>query len=337
MSRLSTRYWLQNKPLSFQLWLQLSLFGGAVTLAVFFCHAFILFPEIRLYPYRLRGLFYLLLMVLTVNIFLAKTAARCITEPFERLAGTLAKVRGKNWNEKIVQVDRRDEVGCIINTLSQIQRNVVELNEDEELFYQSVSHGLKTPIMVIQNCCAAYHDGIYGDEAIDIIMKESVSLESSIKKLLYVSSFDHMLGKRSDFTSVCLWDCIQDCQARFLGNERGIRILTHVPERSSVTGNAATLQTVFDNIVENGLRYAASYIHIWYKDEGDACQLIFENDGQPIPQATMNVLFEKFYKGADGNFGLGLYIARKIVLFHGGDIWADNWEQGVRFHVLLKK
>lgn len=62
-----------------------------------------------------------------------------------------------------------------------------------------------------------------------------------------------------------------------------------------------------------------------------------ENDGAPIPQPTLNVLFQKFYKGADGNFGLGLYIAKKIVQFHKGDIWASNWAGGVRFQLLLRR
>ena len=50
----------------------------------------------------------------------------------------------------------------------------------------------------------------------------------------------------------------------------------------------------------------------------------------------MDRLFEKFFKGSDGNFGLGLYIAKKIVTFHRGEIWAENHPQGVRFRVLLK-
>lgn len=101
-------------------------------------------------------------LLLIANLFAAKLAARRITEPLERLAGNLERIKGKNWSEPVLQVARRDEIGTLVNTLSQIQRNVVELNEDEEFFYQSVSHGLKTPIMVIQNCCAAYQDGIYG-------------------------------------------------------------------------------------------------------------------------------------------------------------------------------
>ena len=86
-----------------------------------------------------------------------------------------------------------------------------KLNEDES-FLSGVSHGLKTPIMVIQNCCAAYQDGIYGSEAIDIIMKESLAVEAGIRKLLYVSSFDHMLGKQSDFRPVELRGLMEECR-----------------------------------------------------------------------------------------------------------------------------
>ena len=210
-------------------------------------------------------------------------------------------------------------------------------NEDEEFFYQSVSHGLKTPIMVIQNCCAAYQDGIYGGEAIDIIMQESQVLESGIKAMLYVSSFDHILGRQSEFQQLSLQTLAAECCKRFQSNDRGIHLLTEVPEDCVVPGNAAALQTVLDNLVENAVRYAKSYIHIGARDEKDGYLLTVENDGSQIPPAVMNTLFDKFYRGKGGNFGLGLYIARKIVLFHGGDIWAANWEGGVRFHVLLKK
>ncbi len=337
MSRFSGRSWLQDRPLAVQLWAVLSLWTLLAAGAGLIYARIFLVPGLTLDPEQGRGLLSLLLMLLIANLFIAKLAAQRVAEPFELLAGNLARIRGKNWEEKIVQVRRKDEIGQIINTLSQIQRNVVEINEDEELFYQTVSHGLKTPIMVIQNCCAAYYDGIYGDEAIDIIMKESLSLEKSVRKLLYVSSFDHMLGHRADFRPVRLAELSAECCKRFLGNEKGIRLTAAVPEDFVVQGNAASLQTVFDNIVENALRYAVSYIRIWAEADPAGYLISFENDGRQIPRQVMDLLFEKFFKGADGNFGLGLYIARKIVTFHRGEIWAENHPQGVRFRVLLKQ
>mgnify|MGYP000700721392 FL=1 len=152
------------------------------------------------------------------------------------------------------------------------------------------------------------------------------------------SSFDHMLGKQSDFRPVELRGLMEECRRRFRGNERGIRLEVDVPAGLTVSGNEAALQTVFDNLVENGLRYAASYIRMELTGEEEGGYLLtVENDGAPIPQPTLNVLFQKFYKGADGNFGLGLYIAKKIVQFHKGDIWASNWADGVRFQLLLRR
>ena len=198
---------------------------------------------------------------------------------------------------------------------------MVELNEDEEFFYQSVSHGLKTPIMVIQNCCAAYQDGhLRLQEAIDIIMKESLAVEAGIRKLLYVSSFDHMLGKQSDFRPVELRGLMEECRRRFRATS-GVSAGGGLPAGLTVSGNAAALQTVFDNLVENGLRYAASYIRMELTGEEEGGYLLtVENDGAPIPQPTLNVLFQKFYKGADGNFGLGLYIAKDCAVSQGGHL-----------------
>ena len=337
MNRFSTKYWLQNKPLSVQLWVFLTLFGAlAMGLALGYL-LLAVFPWWELTARQWRGLLFLFLMLLVLNLFLARRAALRIVAPLEKLSENMDRIKGKNWADPVLQTTREDEIGRVVNKLAQIQRNVVEINEDEEFFYQSVSHGLKTPIMVIQNCCAAYQDGIYGGEAIDIIMQESQVLESGIKAMLYVSSFDHILGRQSEFQQLTLQTLAAECCKRFQSNDRGIHLLTEVPEDCVVPGNAAALQTVLDNLVENAVRYAKSYIHIGVRDEKDGYLLTVENDGSQIPPAVMNTLFDKFYRGKGGNFGLGLYIARKIVLFHGGDIWAANWEGGVRFHVLLKK
>lgn len=337
MNRFSTKYRLQDRPLSVQLWVFLALFGAAgLGLALAYLLVFV-FPGRELTPRQWRGLAYLFLMLLTADIFLARRAALRVTGPLEKLAENMDRIKGKNWADPVLQTTRKDEIGRVVNALAQVQRNVVEINGDEEFFYQSVSHGLKTPIMVIQNCCAAYQDGIYGDEAIDIIMKESQALEAGIKAILYVSSFDHVMDRQSEFQPVSLGALAEECRKRFLGNGKGIRIQVSVPAACVVPGSASALQTVLDNLVENALRYAATYVRLEAREEEGGCLLTVENDGSPIDPAEMNALFEKFHRGRDGNFGLGLYIARKIVHFHGGDIQAANWEGGVRFQVLLKK
>ncbi len=337
MSRFSGRSWMQDKPLALQLFIKLSLgsvLAGTVGLLYML---FYVFPGSTMTAEQWIRCGYLAAMMLIANVFLAKTITARVAEPFEKLADNMGRIKNKNWKEKIYQVSRKDEIGQIINALSAIQTNVMEINEDEELFYQSVSHGLKTPIMVIQNCCIAYQDGICGDEVADIIMKESLALEEGIKKLLYVSSFDHMLGKQSDFVPVDLSALCRECAKRFAMSAKGASLELNVPEGKIVNGNAASLETLFGNIIENAIRYVRRRVKIYLREDAGSYTVVFENDGDPIPQKTMEILFDKFYKGPKGSFGLGLYIARKIAIFHGGDIWAENAPQGVRFYVRLKK
>lgn len=337
MSRFSGRVWLQDKPLAYQLFVKLSIYSALVGAAAIAYMAVCVFSAKQLTGEQWAEIVCLFMMVLTVNLFISRSITACITESFEKLAKNMARIKNKNWKEKIYQVNRKDEVGRIINSLSAIQTNVNEINEDEELFYQSVSHGLKTPIMVIQNCCTAYQDGIYGDEAIEIIMRESIVLEDGIKKLLYVSSFDHMLGKKSEFVAVDLAKLCEQCVKRFEASTNGAAIELDVPQGIMINGNAEALETLFCNIIENAIRYVKTKIRIFLKEDGANYIIVFENDGKPIEQKTMEMLFDKFYKGPKGSFGLGLYIARKIAIFHGGDIWAENVENGVQFHVALKK
>ena len=328
---------MQDKPLAYQLFVKLSIYSALVGAAAIAYMAVCVFSAKQLTGEQWAEIVCLFIMVLIANLFISRSITARITEPFEKLAKNMARIKNKNWKEKIYQVNRKDEVGRIINTLSAIQTNVNEINEDEELFYQSVSHGLKTPIMVIQNCCTAYQDGIYGDEAIDIIMHESVVLEAGIKKLLYVSSFDHMLGKKNEFVAVDIAKLCEQCVKRFEASTNGAAIELDVPQGIMINGNAEALETLFCNIIENAIRYVKTKIRIFLKEDGANYIIVFENDGKPIEQKTMEMLFDKFYKGPKGSFGLGLYIARKIAIFHGGDIWAENVENGVQFHVALKK
>lgn len=337
MSRFSGRVWMQDKPLAYQLFVKLSIYSALVGAAAIAYMAVCVFSAKQLTGEQWAEIVCLFIMVLIANLFISRSITARITEPFEKLAKNMARIKNKNWKEKIYQVNRKDEVGRIINSLSAIQTNVNEINEDEELFYQSVSHGLKTPIMVIQNCCTAYQDGIYGDEAIDIIMHESVVLEAGIKKLLYVSSFDHMLGKKNEFVAVDLAKLCEQCVKRFEASTNGAAIELDVPQGIMINGNAEALETLFCNILENAIRHVKTKIRIFLKEDGANYIIVFENDGKPIEQKTMEMLFDKFYKGPMGSFGLGLYIARKIAIFHGGDIWAENVENGVQFHVALKK
>jgi signal transduction histidine kinase len=88
------------------------------------------------------------------------------------------------------------------------------------------------------------------------------------------------------------------------------------------------LAQVASNLVGNALEYGDSTrpIRVVLRDDRTSVTLAVHNEGAPIPEAVLPVLFDPFRRGVNGatkrskGLGLGLYIARAIVVAHGGDI-----------------
>ena len=105
------------------------------------------------------------------------------------------------------------------------------------------------------------------------------------------------------------------------------------------------LARVFNNILKNAAAYSFpdSVIIIRAECEEDAVTVSFINRGREIPSESLTTIFEKFYRldGArssnTGGAGLGVAIAREIVLAHGGDITASSAGGVTVFTVRLPK
>ena len=75
---------------------------------------------------------------------------------------------------------------------------------------------------------------------------------------------------------------------------------------------------------------------------GDTVSVAVEDDGEGIPAADRDRVFERFARvdaartAGDGGAGLGLSIAREIVVRHGGTLIVDAaYENGARFVITL--
>jgi signal transduction histidine kinase len=98
------------------------------------------------------------------------------------------------------------------------------------------------------------------------------------------------------------------------------------------------LQQLLGNLVLNAIKYGAPEAPVRVVMTGDERNVRFEvrNEGPAIDQMTLHRIFDPFQRGlnhedsynADGNLGLGLYIAREISRAHGGEIdaWSDEAE-----------
>ena len=111
----------------------------------------------------------------------------------------------------------------------------------------------------------------------------------------------------------------------------------------SVFGDSIKLARVFNNILKNAISYSYPNTPIKVvagKREKDIF-ICFINQGKTIPAEKLNAIFEKFYRMDEarstntGGAGLGLAIAKEIVLLHGGTIDAGSENAMTTFSVTL--
>lgn len=112
-----------------------------------------------------------------------------------------------------------------------------------------------------------------------------------------------------------------------------------------VIADGDKLRRVYENLIANAIRYGSDgkYIDIRGRVEGD--QVITEviNYGEPIPEADLPHLFDRFYRVEKsratntGGSGIGLAIAKHIVDLHQGEISADSDGDRTAFTVKLSR
>ncbi|PJA59018.1 MAG: hypothetical protein CO163_11730, partial [Rhodobacterales bacterium CG_4_9_14_3_um_filter_71_31] len=108
-----------------------------------------------------------------------------------------------------------------------------------------------------------------------------------------------------------------------------------------VAGSARTLQLVFQNLIENALRYHAEgrapVVRVFAEQpQGRAPGVAVADNGRGFDPARARDLFApglRLESGGEG-FGLGLAICRRVMEAHGGDVRAESAPgEGATFHL----
>jgi signal transduction histidine kinase len=112
-------------------------------------------------------------------------------------------------------------------------------------------------------------------------------------------------------------------------------------ETLPATGDFTRALQVMMNLLTNAIRYTPEGGQVWLRTEreGDLAAIIVADQGKGIAAADQERIFERFERvdqAEPGGTGLGLYIARRLARFMGGDIALDSAPgTGARFTFTL--
>jgi len=219
--------------------------------------------------------------------------------------------------------------------------NMLQVYENnQKQFFQNASHELRTPLMSIQG----YAEGILGDifnkdEAASVILSEGQKMTDLVSELLYVSRMDssaEIIRSTLDAQNL-LYECCE--RVKPIAQQSGKHVtLESPPQEIAINADEEKLERAVINILSNAIRYAKSDVKVNYHMVGSNLEIVIQDDGDGVDLRDISRIFERFYKGENGNYGLGLAISRDIVKSLGGSITADNLrapDTGAVFTIIL--
>jgi two-component system sensor histidine kinase KdpD len=230
-----------------------------------------------------------------------------------------------------------------------IQAEAVEtaaLRRSDELktaLLRSVSHDLRSPVTAIVTAGHALGArSLTPDERAELsaaVVEEGERLAALVEKLLDLSRLQAGRAEpRRDSVSI---EEVLLAARDALPEGRGRLRITVEPDVPPLVADAAQLQQVFVNLLENARRYSDGlpvYVHV--RRAGDHVVARVVDQGAGIPRSEQERIFEPFYRGPRAGArgwtgsGLGLAIAKGFVEVNGGTISVDSLPgQGASFVV----
>jgi signal transduction histidine kinase len=257
----------------------------------------------------------LLFAIISVTL-LGLWAARTLTAPLSSFAKAAESF---SINGAAAPLPERgpEEIRSVAKALNRMRERITTLIEDRTRMLAAISHDLRTPITRMRLRAEFIEDEVHRRRMLSDLDQMRSMLES-------VLSFLRNDRKLEAMTLVDVASTLQLVTDQFV--DMGHKINYEGPEHAMATVRPEDLHRSITNLVENAVRFGAEAA-IRLKVSLDTVTIEVADDGPGISDARKDVMLEPFVRGDDARnmdeaagFGLGLSIARTIVLAHGGEL-----------------
>jgi two-component system sensor histidine kinase SenX3 len=217
-------------------------------------------------------------------------------------------------------------------------------------FVANVSHELKTPVGAL-SVLAETIEGETEDELILRLVQrmvlETQRMAVTIDDLLELSRIE--MGEQMVVVDVDLNDVVAEVIERTtpVAAHKGVALhLVGTSEKVLISGNFSQLVSAVGNLVGNAIKYSdeGQMVTVSLSTTDDSVELSVEDKGIGIPMASLDRIFERFYRvdrarsRGTGGTGLGLSIVRHVATNHGGEVNVRSREgEGSTFCLVLPR
>jgi signal transduction histidine kinase len=196
-----------------------------------------------------------------------------------------------------------------------------------------IAHELRTPLTVLQGRLEGMLDGVYPrDEAqIAAVLDETrvlARLVDDLRTLAHAESGMLTLQTESTDLAILIHEAVASLSIESAAGQVSVRA-TAASDLPLVEIDPLRIREVLTNLLSNALHHTppGGVVSVEAVRRGDLIDVSVSDTGSGIAAEDVPKIFDRFYKGRGSRgSGLGLTIARNLVVAHGGEIRAESRE-----------
>jgi two-component system, OmpR family, sensor histidine kinase BaeS len=226
-----------------------------------------------------------------------------------------------------------DELSQLARDFNLLARTLEQNEQARKQWIVDISHELRTPLAVLRGEIEALQDGVRAASpaALNSLHDEVLQLTRLIEDLyqLSLSDLGGLSYRKAALDPVALLGNTLAAYRSLLA-DRQLTLSEKLPDvgKLSLHGDAERLRQLFENLLENSLRYTdvGGALEVALTELGTEIEVVFRDSAPGVDEADLPRLFERLYRvessrnRASGGAGLGLSICRNIIEAHGGSI-----------------
>lgn len=291
----------------------------------------------------LSGIVGILIFVPVVS----RTSYRMIG-PIKNMTEITRTITVNNINTRLDIKDAQDELKELSQTFNEMMDRIEEGYKSQQQFVSDASHELRTPIAVIKGYVNMLdrwgkNDRAVLEESISAIKNETENMQDLIEKLLFIARSDKgtLMFTKEDFKISVILNEIEK-ETKMIDTKH--KLYFQFYNDANIYGDRKRIKQAVRIIIDNAIKFTpeGGYIMISSFIEDDYSIIKVEDTGIGIEKKDLEKIFDRLYRAEQsrsreiGGYGLGLSIAKIIVLGHKGKIRVKSTVgKGSEFSIML--
>jgi signal transduction histidine kinase len=258
--------------------------------------------------------------------------ARSIVTPLTNLALAAEKLGRERQTTPITGM-KLPELAAIADTFNEMQARLKKFVDERMQMLAAISHDLRTPLTRLR----LYAETVPSEAQRAQILSDVSDMETMVAtSLAFMSDEIH----REPYSAVDLGSLIISQCDNFV--DAGRKVTYAGPDHAELICRPVALRRAFSNLIDNGCKYGGE-VCVSLTDGGASLVIDVRDNGPGIPPDQMERAFAPFQRleasrnRETGGTGLGLTIARDVVVSHGGDIQLIHDERSFLVRVELPR